>query len=759
MASGEDIKSTDPSATALQYPFSTIETELRAYHPSPNIELIKKAYDYALKEHHGQVRRSGDPYFSHVYEATRIGCALRLDEPTIASILLHDTIEDCGVDREALEKTFGVEVSEIVEGVTKLTRIEFDSKEEKQAENFRKMLLAMAKDIRVVLVKLCDRLHNMRTLSTQREERKRAIAQETKDIYAPLANRLGIHWLKSELEDLCLLYLRPEIYKLIEENFNKTAAERDTYIQETTEDIVTHLKEVGLSGTVVGRAKHYASIWKKMEEEKKTFEEVTDLLGFRILVPTRHACYEALGVMHSVYKPVPGRFKDFIAMPKPNMYQSLHTTVIGPEGMRVEIQIRTPEMHQIAEEGIAAHWRYKEGKNVGADGGFDLKWVKELVDSQAYLKSPDEFISSVKSDLFPEEVFIFTPKGDLFRLPHSSTPVDFAYAVHTDVGQRTTGAKVNGTMVPLSHKLQNGDTVEIITNKNHVPSKDWLKFVQTSKAKQRIRAFIKSQEHARAIALGMELLTKEMRKHKIAMKRLEGSGELLKIAQSFGSKSEGDLFAEIGYGKILPSKVSEKLPPELLTQEQQQAAALLQQTTATSGGAPTPLRRIFHSAALSSRAKMGVLVEGADGVVVRFAKCCDPLPGDRIVGFVTRGRGVSVHHAECSQVHGIDPNRRVEVQWNDTSVKQSRRVRLLITSQDQVGLLANMSRAITDSGANIIAAQIRTNENGKAVNTFELQIKDAPHLEKVRRSIEMVPGVISVDRIMPLMQNPEEKES
>jgi GTP pyrophosphokinase len=713
--------------------FEQIAEALKKYHPSPDLVTLKKAYEFAKKCHSGQVRASGEPYFTHVEEVGLLVCKLKLDEPSVISSLLHDTIEDCDVTREDILREFGPGVADIVEGVTKLTRIEFESREEKQAENFRKMLLAMAKDIRVVLVKLCDRLHNMTTLNFFSEQKQRRIATETNEIYAPLANRLGIHWLKSELEDLCLLYLRPELYHQIDDYLKKTAPGRDAYVERVTLEIQKTLNNAGVSASVKGRGKHLYSIWQKMEKDNLSFEDVYDLMGFRVIVPTVRACYESLGIVHATWKPVPGRFKDYIAMPKPNMYQSLHTTLIGPEGQRIEIQIRTPEMHRVAEEGIAAHWRYKEG---GAAPAFDLQWVKELVDTQQYLKNPDEFIQSVKGELYPEEVFVFTPKGDLVRLPFGATPVDFAYAVHTDVGHRTIGAKVNGQIVSLDHRLANGDTLEVMTSKSHVPSKDWLKFVRSSKAKQRIRAFLKAEEHSRSMALGMDLLTKDLRKVKLSIKKLEKDGRLATLAGEMGLKSEGELFAGVGYGKISTSKIIAKLLPENET------------PTDKFDEQPSPLQRIFHRAAQASREKVGVKVSGLDNIMLRFAKCCEPLPGDRIVGFITRGRGVTVHFANCPQVLNADPLRRVDVDW-DTGTAPPRRVRITVHSQDQMGLLASVSQAVTAQGANITSAQIKT-EHGRAVISFELTVKDADQLSKIKRAIEMVPGVIKVERVRTL---------
>lgn len=713
----------------------SLKSAILSYYPSPDLTMVEAAYRFAEEQHRGQVRASGEPYVTHLVETSLLVCKLKLDLASVVAALLHDVIEDSLVTKEEISKKFSPEIADIVDGVTKLTRIEFDSREERQAESFRKMLLAMAKDIRVILVKLCDRLHNMRTLSFHSEDKRRRIAEETRDIYAPLANRLGIHWLKSELEDYSLLYLRPEIYRLLEEKFGETNTVREEYINEFCQLIRKKLEESGVSASVVGRAKHFASIWSKMERDNLSFEEIHDVLGFRVIVPSLRSCYEALGIIHATWRPVPGRFKDYIAMPKQNGYQSLHTAVIGMNGQRIEVQIRTPEMHRIAEEGIAAHWRYKEGGSQQIPG-FDLNWVKQLVETQQYLKSPDEFIQSVKSELFPEEIFVFTPKGDLLRLPYGSTPVDFAYAVHTDVGHRTTGAKINGQLVPLDHKLHNGDTIEIVTQKNHVPSKDWLRFIQSSKAKQRVRAFLKSEERFRSLAVGVEILTKDLRKVKLSLRKLEKEGKILEVAQSMGLKNEGDLYADIGYGKTSTTKIVAKLLPDGGNDS----------TTKLEEEEDSALGRIFQRAARKSRERFGIRVSGMDDVIVRFAKCCEPLPGHRIVGFITRGRGVTIHDALCAQVHQLDQNRKVEVSW-DAQIKAPRKVRVLVHSQDQIGLLANMSQAITQHGVPIVSAQCRTSTNGKAINTFELLVQEAKQLDKIKRSIEMVPGVTKVERL------------
>jgi GTP pyrophosphokinase len=709
---------------------------IKKYHPDPDLDLVTRAYHFAREHHAGQIRSSGEPYLTHLVAVALLVCKLKLDVPSICAALLHDTIEDCAVSHQLIRAEFGTDIADIVEGVTKITRIEFSSKEEKQAESFRKMLLAMAKDIRVILLKLCDRLHNMRTLKFLSEPKRRAIATETAEIFAPIANRLGIHWLKSELEDLCLLHLRPEVYALIKEDLAKTKDERDGYVEQTRNAILEELEKAGVSATVMGRSKHFYSIAKKMEEQNLTLDEVHDLHGFRLLVPTLRACYESLGVLHARWKPVPGRFKDYIAMPKPNMYQSLHTTVIGPEGQRIEIQIRTPEMHRIAEEGIAAHWRYKESDRLSTNGaGFDLQWVKELVDSQQYLNNPDEFIQSVKGELFPNDVFVFTPRGDLVRLCQGATPLDFAYAVHTDVGHHTIGAKVNKSIVPLAHEVENGDTIEILTSKKAAPSKDWLRFVKSSKAKQRIRAFLKAEEHAKALAVGMEILNKDLKRVQTSLKKLDRDGKIDEVASALGLLNANELYVQLGYGKITSAKIFSKLFPNESRAEPVEEGS--------------PLNRIFQKAATASREKVGVKVSGFGDILVRFARCCEPLPGDRIVGYITRGRGVTVHRGDCSQIHRLDTMRQIDVTW-DNELTTQRRVKINVHSQDTIGLLANVTLAITKNGANITSAQVKTMENGKALNSFEISIQDSRQFESLKRAIEQVPGVLRVDRVKML---------
>lgn len=714
--------------------FKELAQAIQEYHPSPNLALLEKAYKYSYEHHANQVRASGEPYFIHLFETAQLACKLKLDTDSVAAALLHDVIEDCGVTHNELKQEFNQEIADIVEGVSKLTSIRFDSKVAKQAENFRKMLVAMAKDVRVVLVKLCDRLHNMRTLEHLPDEKRARIAHETQEIYAPIANRLGLYPVKSELEDLCFLNLRPVLFKEINDKFQRSKTERQKLIDKTVETIKQVLKESGVSAKVSGRSKHYYSIWQKMQSNNLAFEEIHDLLAFRVIVPTLRACYETLGIVHASWKPVPGLFKDYVAMPKPNMYQSLHTTVIGPEGQRIEIQIRTPEMHQVAEEGVAAHWRYKEG---GKSQGFDLQWIRDMVESQKYLNNPDEFLQSVKTDLFPEDIFVFTPDGDLIRLPFESTPIDFAYYVHTDVGNKVGGAKVNGQMVALSYTLNSGDTVEIITNKNQTPKRDWLNFAKSSKARQKIRTFLKSAERERSRALGIEMLTKELSAYNENFKKLEKTGKILHAAKELGLKSVAELYADIGYGKIKVKDALKTLFPNLEVEEKKESEDQI-----------SILERIFRKAAHAKKEKVGVRVAGLDNVLIRFARCCEPLPGDRIVGYVTRGRGVSIHRSECSHILDCDPQRLLKVSWED-EVDEPRKVRITLVASDRIGLLAAVSTAISDLGAYISYSDSKVDlATKKSVINFDLMVESADQLDKVRRAVEMIPGIIKVERVM-----------
>ncbi len=702
-----------------------------AYNPKADLDVISKAYVYSAKVHQGQVRRSGEPYLSHPLEVTAILCDLKLDVASIATGLLHDTVEDTYATLDEIRTMFGDEIAELVDGVTKISKISFSTTEEQQAENFRKMLLAMAKDIRVILIKLADRLHNMRTLEYMPPEKQQRIAQETLDIYAPLANRLGIAWIKSELEDLSLRYLKPDIYYELVTKVAKKKRERKKYIDEVKGIIAEKLKEFGIEAEVTGRPKHFYSIYQKMRQQNLDFDQVYDLIAFRCLVGSVKECYEALGVIHSLWKPVPGRFKDYIAMPKANGYQSLHTTVIGPYGERVEVQIRTHEMHRVAEEGIAAHWKYKEGKADGlskADQQF--AWLRQLLEYQQEVRDPKEFLDTVKVDLFSDEVYVFTPKGDVKAFPKGATPIDFAYAVHTDVGHHCVGARVSGRLVPLKYELQNGDIVEIITSPQGHPSADWLKLVKTSRARSKIRHWIKVEQRDRSILLGRELLDKEFKKYDADFGKLAKGKEIEAALAGFNVPDLDSLLANVGYGRISPYQVASKvLPPEVVRQPHQRDGVL---------------GRVFRRPA--RKAASAIRIKDVEDVLVRFGKCCNPLPGDPIVGFISRGRGVSVHVASCPMTFGWDPERRVEVQW-DLDLREARPVKIQVVSADKKGLLAEVSSAITANEANISSAQITTTPDRKAVNTFEIMVSDLDHLRNVIKALEKVKGVIKVERV------------
>ena len=702
---------------------------IRSYHAVADLDAVRKAYVYSAKVHQGQKRLSGDPYMTHPMEVAAILTQLRMDVPTVVTGLLHDTLEDTLSTKTELSQLFGDEVTEMVDGVTKISKITFKTSEERQAENFRKMLLAMARDIRVILIKLADRLHNMRTLSHQPEERRRMIAQETADIYAPLANRLGISWVKSELEDLALSYLEPENYKDLARKVAQHRRKTDTYVSDLKKRLESILKEHDIDGDVQGRFKHISSVHTKIAKQKIEFEQIHDLIAFRIIVPTVRDCYAMLGAIHSSWKPVPGRFKDFIAMPKANMYQSLHTTVFGPAGQRMEVQIRTAEMHRVAEQGIAAHWKYKEGKAASRtdEGRFD--WLRQMLEWQKELKDSSEFMSSVKVDLFPEEVYVFTPNGDVKELPRQSTPIDFAYSVHSDVGHRCTGAKVNGRLVPLRTELKNGDIVEIITSANQTPSKDWLKFVKTSKAKNRIRNWVKEQERQQSLELGHNLLEKELRKYGFSYNRAANLDTVKGALSELGFRTFEDLQAAVGYGKVTCNQVLSRLIPEQFKAE-----------------APKPSRISQVLGKIARKPDEAIKVQGQDGILVRFSKCCNPLPGDEVVGFISQGLGVTVHAADCPRVLESDPERRIEVSWTRQK-GATRPVKIRVYSVDQKGILAAITKVITKHEANILRASAYSTGDGRGIHSFEVDIQDVQHLNRVVDAVQKIKGVTQVERV------------
>jgi guanosine-3',5'-bis(diphosphate) 3'-pyrophosphohydrolase len=706
--------------------------KVQTYYPAADVDLLRTAYDFSAKVHKGQKRLSGEPYLVHPMAVANIIADLKLDVPSIVGGLLHDTVEDTLTSLEELTSLFGREIGSLVDGVTKLSRTNFNSREEKQAENFRKMLLAMGKDVRVILIKLADRIHNMRTLSHMPVEKQILTAQETLDIYAPLSHRLGIAWIKSELEDLALKHLHPEIYYQLKRNVAKKKTDREKYIDEVISIINKKLDAEGIEAEITGRPKHFYSIYQKMESQNLLYDQIYDLVAFRILVDTPRECYESLGIIHAQWRPVPGRFKDYIALPKPNMYQSLHTSVIGPYGERIEIQIRTHEMHRIAEEGIAAHWRYKEGEDFQVSDIQRFAWLRQLLEWQENLQDPQEFLHSLKDDLFSTELYVFTPKGDLLNFPKGSTIVDFAYRIHTEVGNHCSGARVNGQVVSLKYLLRSGDTVEIISTQQQVPSREWLKWVKTPRAKSKIRNWLKSQQRERSVALGREILESDLHRYRLDYGTLRSEGKIDWLTKELALKDEEAFLAALGYGRITTRQVLTKLvPPEKLDAGTKKAEGSLE-----------TLFRLVSS----QRQGLGIRVKGIDeDVLLRFALCCHPLPGERIVGFITRGRGVTVHTVGCPTVLESDPHRKVEVSWEETG-QAPRPVKIEVTCVDQPGLLAAISSAITSADANIARAQIRTFSGQKALNSFEVMIKNSEHLKKVLENISKVRGVYKAVR-------------
>ncbi len=704
---------------------------VQGYHPAADVDMIRCAYDFSAKVHKGQRRLSGEPYLIHPMAVAGIIADLKLDVPSIVAGLLHDTVEDTLTSLEQVEDSFGNEVAALVDGVTKISQVNFTSREEKQAENVRKMILAMGKDVRVILIKLADRTHNMRTLSHMPMEKQIATAQETLDIYAPLARRLGIEWIKCELEDHSLQYLRPEIFYQLRRDVAEKKGDQEKYINDVITVISKKLAEEGIDTEVTGRLKHFYSIYQKMESQNLPYDQIHDLVAFRIVVDTVRECYETLGVIHSHWKPVPGRFKDYIALPKPNMFQSLHTTVIGPHGQRAEIQIRTHEMHRVAEEGIAAHWRYKEGKDFEFTEIQGFAWLRQLLEWQQNLEDPQEFLHSIKEDLFPEEVYVFTPKGDLINFPKGANVIDFAYRIHSDIGHRCSGARVNGRLVSLRYILRSGDTVEIIRTHQQTPSRDWLKLVKTPRAKARIRNWIKTQERERSVDLGRELLEGDLNQYQLDYAALRREGKIETMARELGAKDEEGLLAGIGYGKISPLQVLTKLvSPEKLESGQKKSEGALS--------------RLFRMAGGQQRGQ-GLKVKGLGDVLVRFGQCCHPLPGEDVIGFITRGRGVTVHVSSCPTVLESDPQRKVGVRWEDEG--QTRRpIKIEVSCVDRPGLLADISSAITSSKVNIARAYVRTFPDQKALNTFEIMITNSDELNRVLRSITKVKGVYTAVR-------------
>ena len=713
--------------------FEEILEKVEAYNPGSDQDLLRRAYVFSAREHKGQVRRSGEPYLVHPLNVAAILADLKADDISIVVGLLHDVLEDTLTTRESIAQQFGDEVAELVDGLTKIGKFSYVSREEEQAETFRKMILAMVSDLRVVLVKLADRLHNMRTLGFLPESRRREIARETLDIYSPIAHRLGMGSVRGELEDLAFLYLEPEAHERLAREVARRMKVSEGMISDIRRRIEARLAETGVTAEVSGRMKRYYSIWSKMKRTGVDAAQLYDILAFRVVVAETRDCYETLGTVHQLWRPVPGRIKDYIAMPKPNFYQSLHTTVMGETGQPFEIQIRTREMDLIAERGIAAHWKYKEGRLGPHADDARFQWLRQLVDWQSEVSDPRQFLSSLKVDLYPDEVYTFTPKGEVFAFPRGATPIDFAYRIHTDVGHRCVGARVNGKLAPLRTPLSSGDIVEILTAPNQAPSRDWLSSVVTSRARHKIRHFIHTQENLEAVELGRRLLERELKKFKRTVKKLEQEGSLARELKEWGFSRIEDLFAAIGYGKLAPKNALERFIPaeELARPEPEKRESAVSRV----------VRKILPFALPD------IVVVGHNDLLAALAKCCNPVPGEKIVGYITRGRGVSVHSESCPNVKNLlyDPERRIDVTWAGEK-KASYAIELEVVTEDRPGLLADVTQAIAGEGSNIRRIEARVGEMREGYVSVSLETSDLKQLEKILVRIRAVNGVRDVIR-------------
>ena len=711
--------------------FEDLVEKVRATNPDADVELLRRAYVFSAFEHKGQVRHSGEPYLVHPLEVADLLADMKLDVVAVAAGLLHDIVEDTQTPIERIRDLFGADVAHVVEGVTKLGAISFSSSEERQAENFRKMLLAMVDDIRVILVKLADRLHNMRTLQHLPEERRVKIAQETRDIYAPIANRLGMSKVKNELEELAFRYLEPKSFDALRQQVEARRRATEGLIDELTKTISAKLAEAQVPVIAIdGRIKRLFSIHQKLKRQKIDLDQVYDFMALRIVTGSVKDCYAALGIIHQTWSPVPGRIKDFIAMPRPNGYQSLHTSVISEHGMPFEVQIRTVEMHRRAEEGIAAHWKYKEGRVGDQKDDRYFQWMRQLLEVQQEVRDPQEFLQNLKIDLYPEEVYIFTPKGEVKALPRDATPVDFAYSIHTDVGHQCVGARVNGKMVPLRTRLRNGDIVQIVTAPGHHPSRDWLNFVATSRAQNKIKHYIHAEEKERSLDLGRKLFDKEARRFGLNQKSLtEGPAFAALLTESGYGRAE-ELFASIGYGKLSARSVLARLVPQDQLKE------------ASESGIASVVRRVLGGT------EDKIKVRGFDDLMVFRARCCNPIRGEKIVGYITRGKGVSVHSATCPNVVNLlyDPERRIDVEWDKGIDGSPYTVRLSIQVEDRRGILADVSSKIAGINTNIRNVEARTDEDQMGRIDMTVEINDLKHLQKVIKSLRSIDGVVDVER-------------
>lgn len=717
------------------------------YMSNEHASFVKKAYDLAENAHKGQMRKSGDEFIMHPVQVAGILAELRMDPVTVATGFLHDVVEDTDYTYQDIAERFNPEVADLVDGVTKLGKIKFKSKKEHQAENHRKMLLAMAQDVRVVLVKLADRVHNMRTLKFHRPEKQRDIAIETLEIYAPLADRLGISRIKWELEDTSLRYMNPQQYYRIVHLMNSRREDREQYIIDAKEAINESVDELDIRAEITGRPKHIYSIYKKMKNQKKQFNEIYDLLAIRVIVDSIKDCYAVLGAIHTRWKPMPGRFKDYIAMPKANMYQSLHTTVLGPNATPLEVQIRTVKMHEIAEYGVAAHWAYKEGitkKLQNDDLSEHISWFRDIIELQSESNNASDFMDSIKQDIFKDKVYVFSPKGDVMELPAGSSTLDFAYHVHTEVGNRSTGAKVNGKIVPLNYKLKNGDIVEMITSSNTFgPSRDWLKYVNTSKARNKIKRFFKTQEKDKNVERGHELLVAQIEHLEFNPKEILTKEKLQAVAERFNYKSEEDLYASIGFGEVKVATVANRLTDKERKKREQERMQLDTESNEVELKKKEPEKR------MKIRHEGGVVIQGADNLLVRLSKCCNPVPGDSIVGYITRGRGVSIHRKDCPNVKQEDDreNRLIEVEWEDTNAEKSYDAELQIHGYDRTGLLNELLQVVNALTGSISNVQGKVDNNQMATIRLTVSISNVYELEEIVGKIKQVPDVYTVRRI------------
>jgi GTP pyrophosphokinase len=699
---------------------------VQEYSPEADISLLTKAYVFSAQVHAGQVRRSGEPYLSHPLSVAALMAEMHLDVSSICAALLHDAVEDSNTTVADVERLLGREVAEIVDGVTKISKIGAMSNTRRQADSLRKMILAMARDIRVLLLKLADRLHNMRTLGFMPDDKQKVIARETLDLYAPMAHRLGIHRWQTELEDLSLYYLEPHIYKLIKDKVASSRSEREALIASVKQILHKAMSEHNIACRISGRPKHFYSIYMKTLRRRLDVDDLYDLIAFRVIVPELKDCYEALGVVHSLWRPIPGRFRDYIGMPKSNMYQSLHASVLGPMGQRMEVQIRTEEMHRVAEQGIAAHWQYKENSAGSQREGERFAWLRQLLDSQKETEDPSEYMHNLRMDLYPEEIFVFTPRGDVKELPKGSTPVDFAYSVHSEIGNSCIGAKVNGRQAPLRFELHTGDQVEIFTNPNAHPNKDWLKFVASGRAKNRISAYIREEERQKSQSLGRELLDKELRRHGLSVNSLIKEGRMAQILSDLNYKEQGQLFAAIAYARLNLKAIVNRMLPR-------------------SEAAKEPLKDIAPEVKRSKNSG-AIKVKGVDDILTRFARCCTPLPGEAITGYITRGRGVSVHRSDCPTLLEVEKERLLEVAW-DEAAPTVRPVRLLVESQNHAGVLADVAQIMKAASINIQQVNSRKSSGNHTQISMVLEIKSIQQLHQLMDELKVVKNVLSVTRL------------